>query len=124
VVTASFAPSADTGNVELIDSDFHVLNPQQYRYTTRDGTVFLIDKAGGVQKVQCTNGPALTVGPNGISHDAGQGVLFARDAAGRITSSRSPSRTASCIQFETRPPGTRFTVTFQSASTPGALARE
>ena len=44
--------------------------------------------------------------------------------AGRITSRRSPSRTDSFIQLETRPPATRFTVTFQPPSTSGALQSE
>jgi hypothetical protein len=44
--------------------------------------------------------------------------------AGCITSSASPSRTASFIQFEARPRATRFTVTFHSGSRPGALASE
>lgn len=91
IVTTVFAPDRDTGSVVLIDSDVTVLNPQQYRYTSKDGTVFVIDKTAGVQQVQCTNGVALTVTPTGISHDAGRGALFTRDAQGRITSLTDPN---------------------------------
>ena len=40
---------------------------------------------------------------------------------GLVTSRRSPSATWSMSQLETRPPGTRLTVTVRSSSTSGAL---
>ncbi len=41
--------------------------------------------------------------------------------AGSVVSIRSPGRRFSCIQFETRPPGTRFTVVISSESVSGEL---
>ena len=41
--------------------------------------------------------------------------------AGRVTSTASPGARWSCIQFETRPPGTRFTVVIRSSSVSGEL---
>lgn len=91
VVSTQFAPDVDTGNVQLIDSDVTLLDPRVYRYTSKEGTVFLIDKFDGVKSVQCTNGVALTVTPGGITHDSGTAVLFSRDSQGRITSIADPN---------------------------------
>ncbi len=44
--------------------------------------------------------------------------------AGLVTSSSSPSCTWSWNQFDTRPPGTRLTVTLRWASVSGALDME
>jgi hypothetical protein len=44
--------------------------------------------------------------------------------AGPAMSRVSPARTWSQIQFDTCPPGTRFTVTVGKLSTPGALDSE
>jgi len=91
VVAESFAPSGDTGAVDLIDSDFATLDPRAYRYTTPEGNVYLIDKVNGVQQVQCTNGQTLTFGPDGIDHSGGKSVAFTRDGAGRITAIADPA---------------------------------
>jgi RHS repeat-associated protein len=89
--SATYAPSYDIGTTELIDSNVTVFDPQQYRYTSKDGSVYLIDKTAGVQKVQCSNGMAITVTPGGIRHDSGGGVTFTRDNLGRITSLTDPN---------------------------------
>ena len=90
-VTATYAPSADTGAVELINSDAEILDPRVYRYTAQDGTVYLIDKFDGVKQVQCTTGPTLTIGPNGITHSTGKGISFSRDSQGRIIQITDPN---------------------------------
>ena len=41
--------------------------------------------------------------------------------AGRVSASSSPSATSSSIQFDTRPPATRFTVVVSSVSVCGEL---
>jgi len=41
--------------------------------------------------------------------------------AGAVTSTASPAARLSCSQFETSPPGTRFTVVISSASLSGLL---
>jgi YD repeat-containing protein len=84
-VTATYAPSADTGALELINDEAEILDPHVYRYTAPDGTVYRIDKVDGVKEVKCLTGPTLTFGPNGVSHSTGSGVGFMRDAQGRIT---------------------------------------
>ena len=52
------------------------------------------------------------------------GVVLGRSVktpAGRVRASTSPSPTRSSIQFDTRPPATRFTVSVSSVSVAGEL---
>ena len=60
-------------------------NPQLYRYTSLDGTEFVVHRTNGVQSIKETNGNTLTFGANGIIHSAGKSALFQRDSEGRIT---------------------------------------
>ena len=82
--------SGEQGTVEFIDSDVNIFDPQQYRYTAPDGSVYIIDKNAGVQSVQCINGQSLSFDANGISHSDGAGVAFTRDGQNRITAIADP----------------------------------
>lgn len=76
---------------ELVDiNTLNTYNPQLYRYTSLDGTEFVVHKTNGVQSVKETNGNTLTFGPNGIIHSAGKSALFQRDSEGRIVQLTDP----------------------------------
>ena len=76
---------------ELVDiNTLNTYNPQLYRYTTGEGTQIEIHVTEGVKKVTDLNGNTLTFGPNGITHSAGKGVIFTRDAEGKITQITDP----------------------------------
>jgi RHS repeat-associated protein len=74
------------------DSPFAaVFNPTRFRYTTDDGTVYLIDSRTGLESVTDRLGnrlellrDAATGRVTQITHTSGQSVLFHRDAAGRV----------------------------------------
>jgi RHS repeat-associated protein len=84
--------SGSLGAVELLYDDFSGLyDPPTFLYTTPDGTEFTIHRTNGVQSVQCTNGQMLTFSQSGITHSAGKGVTFTRDAQGRITHITDPN---------------------------------
>jgi YD repeat-containing protein len=76
---------------ELVDiNTLNTYNPQLYRYTSLDGTEFVIHKTNGVQSIKELNGNTLTFGPNGIIHSAGKSALFQRDSEGRIIQVTDP----------------------------------
>ena len=70
---------------ELVDdTTFRTWEPQGFRYTTADGTVFAIDADGAVRSIVEPNGNVVTISRNGITHSAGSSVVFQRDALDRI----------------------------------------
>jgi RHS repeat-associated protein len=80
------------GPVTLIDTDtINVINPTQFRLTTAEGFVYVIDQTAGVQSIAEPNGNTITINANGITHSNGQRVAFVRDAQGRITQITDPA---------------------------------
>ena len=76
---------------ELVEfGSLNTYNPQLYRYTSVDGTEFVVHKTNGVQSIKETNGNTLTFGANGIIHSAGKSALFQRDSEGRIIQLTDP----------------------------------
>ena len=68
-----------------------IFNPTRFRYTTPDGTVYVVDSRDGLESVTDRVGNKLqllrepdTRRVTQITHSSGQAVLFHRDAAGRI----------------------------------------
>jgi len=82
------------------DSTLEDYDPKRFRYTAHDGTVFDVHRVDGVTKVVDTNGNALTFGPDGITHSAGKGVTFARDAKGRIVQIVDPLGNVSAYAYD------------------------
>jgi RHS repeat-associated protein len=91
-----------TGDVDLLSDEDGAspIDPQGYRYTAPDGTIFTIDKVGGLERVECTNGVAFTVSPAGMVHDAGTQVAFTRDAQRRITSITDPNGNTQAYTYD------------------------
>jgi RHS repeat-associated protein len=82
------------------DATLEDYDPKRFRYTAHDGTVFDVHRVDGVTKVVDTNGNALTFGPGGITHSAGKGVTFARDAKGRIVQIVDPLGNVSAYAYD------------------------
>ena len=79
------------GNVDLFDvSTSALINPTRFKLTTAEKFVYVIDQTGGVQTITDPNGNVLSFTANGITHSAGLGVTFTRDANGRITQITDP----------------------------------
>jgi len=120
-VTAVYTPRpATTGKLEVLDGtdlwiidaqpgpvtlydfgNFDEFNPQLFRYTSADGRIFIISKAGGVQSVTEPNGNTLSFGPNGIIHSSGKSISFTRDAQGRITQITDPNGSVQRYTYDT-----------------------
>ena len=60
-------------------------NPQQFIYTTQDGTEYLIDAEKGLQKITTTNDETITFSRQGIDFSNGKYIKYLRDDAGRVT---------------------------------------
>jgi RHS repeat-associated protein len=60
-------------------------NPTVYRLTTEEGVSYLIDERAGLERMEDRNGNGIDVTPGGLFSALGPAVIFARDAAGRIT---------------------------------------
>lgn len=61
----------------------------------------MIDQTGGVQTITDPNGNVLSFTANGITHSAGLGVTFTRDANGRITQITDPNNKTISYAYNT-----------------------
>ena len=69
----------------LLTSDVEEFNPQTFRYTRANGTVYIIDKNDGLRSITYTNGKKITFNKNGITNSDGKSIKFTRDKDNRIT---------------------------------------
>jgi RHS repeat-associated protein/uncharacterized repeat protein (TIGR01451 family) len=89
-----------TSTLEAVDSSLYFSNgdllggffgtdgiydPQRFRLTAQNGTVYLLDRTAGLISATDRNGDTLTVTANGIVSSLGPSITFTRDGLGRIT---------------------------------------
>lgn len=86
----NFAIDRSDGEVILTDF-FTAVDPDDYRYTTTDGTILEIQQVLGLRKITDLKGNALIITEDGITNGDGVGVIFTRDTEGRITHITDPS---------------------------------
>src|SRR5260370_16499018 len=79
------------GPVHLDGYDGNTYNPTQFKLTTVDSTVYVIDQRLGAASVRDTNGNVLTIMVSGITHSSGRGVIVDRDIQGRVTRINDPN---------------------------------
>lgn len=63
---------------------FEPYNPTRFKYTTNEGTEFIIDEVEGLLSVTDRNQNTLTLSADGISHSSGRSVTFVRNGDGMI----------------------------------------
>ena len=74
-------------DVYLDADDPEPINPNRYKLTLMDGSVFYIDQdAGGVYRIDDLNGNSLVIEEDGIVYSIGENITFNRDGEDRITS--------------------------------------
>ena len=117
------AQGSQPGVVELMDTTTFTTYdaPQSFQYTSPEGRV-LTFQSGKLTSLVDTNGNSLTFGTNGILHSSGKGIVFVRDAQGRITQITDPNGNRHSYSYDgqgnlsshTDPLGniTRFTYNF------------
>jgi RHS repeat-associated protein len=77
-----------------------VYNPDKYKLTTPDGTLYEYDQYAGLQKVTETDGVTLTFTPDGITSSTGVSIPFHRDSQGRVIEIDDPSGNAIKYQYD------------------------
>ena len=95
------------GAMQLFNSGYSLFNPDLYRYTSPDGQVFVVDKNTGLKSLTDRAGNVLTMTPLGITSQHPQvagstlGVVFQRDAQGRITRITDPLGNSLAYVYDT-----------------------
>jgi YD repeat-containing protein len=87
---------------ELVDlnDEGTAVDPDQYRLTLKDGTVYDLDQGFGLRKASDADGNSLTFTREGVTHSSGVGVRFIRDAAGRIIRMVLPDDSAIAYAYD------------------------
>jgi len=80
----------DSGQNGLVTDEQQLANPQQFKLTAKDGTIYYLDKTFGIRKIQDRFGNTLTYTRDGILHSEGASLQFTRDAEDRITTVTAP----------------------------------
>ncbi len=78
------------GDQLIDDSSFAPFDPDRFRLTAADGTVYELSLQNGVESVTTPLGDKITVTSGGITHSNGEKFNFIRDGKGRITSVTGP----------------------------------
>jgi RHS repeat-associated protein len=79
------------GDGNLYASNGQPYDPQQFKLTTHDGRVLLLDRTLGLVSENDRLGNGISVDAHGIHATSGQSITFARDALGRITAITGPT---------------------------------
>ena len=82
-------------NVMLIDGQLReygvdLYNPQRFRYTTPDGTRYIVSSQNGIEGVTDNYGRTLSYDDSGIHHSSGVSLTFERGADNRIEKITGP----------------------------------
>src|SRR6185437_3185845 len=105
---AAFTPVPGTGTtstLEALDTDIAydfagnidsglfgpLYAPTQFKLTTRDGKVYILDTSTGLVSETDPNGNSVTVDGSGVHASTGQSITFVRDVTGRITKITEPN---------------------------------
>ncbi|MCP3978593.1 MAG: RHS repeat protein, partial [bacterium] len=92
----------ENGSDRVVEADtFALYEPEDVRLTTRDGRIFELDLNDGVTRLEDLNGNQLTITPAGITHSSGKGIVFERDAEGRIIHVTDPLDRVTSYGYDT-----------------------
>jgi RHS repeat-associated protein len=93
--------SVSQGSFDLLDPAGNLIdeawNPSRFRYTTPDGTSFIVDEKLGLLSQNTPDGQSLSVLRDaqqriiGVRHSSGPEIRVDRDAAGRVSSLTDPA---------------------------------
>jgi RHS repeat-associated protein len=89
------------GPVELIGlGGVDIFNSFVFKFTTEDGTAYVIDQRTGLQNIADANNNIVTLSAGGIIHSNGKSIIFTRDSLGRITQVTDPNGNAQTYTYD------------------------
>ena len=96
--TSTLQADGDTGLSYFGDGNLYgggfgsggIYDPQRFRLTAKNGTVYLLDRTSGLVSATDRNGNTITVSSTGITSSLGPSITFVRDAQNRITKVTGP----------------------------------
>ena len=89
------------GPVEFVGFDGQgIFDRSQFKYTSKDGTEFVINQGGGLQSVRDLDNNTLTISAGGIVHSSGKSISFTRDSLGRITNATDPNGVSNVYAYD------------------------
>jgi RHS repeat-associated protein len=68
-----------------------IFNSSIFKFTSEDGTAYVIDQRTGLQSMSDTNNNSVTVSAGGVIHSNGKSINFTRDSLGRISQITDPA---------------------------------
>lgn len=77
------------GNILSYSGEYYA--PSKYQLTKQDGTIYIFDKANGIEEIRDKAGNKITFKKDGVTHSDGKTIVFERDNAGRITRITGPT---------------------------------
>jgi RHS repeat-associated protein len=77
-----------------------IFDSAQFKYTSKDGTEFILNQNGGLQSVKDLNNNTLTISPSGITHSSGKSIAFTRDGQGRISAITDPDGNVQSYNYD------------------------
>ena len=84
----------------VYDYDFTPFNPQRYRLTAVDGTVYVLNDQTGLESVTSTNGDVVTITADSVIHSDGKSIVFERDGEKRITKISGPTGRSVAYRYD------------------------
>ena len=84
----------------IYDYDLNPYNPQRYRLTAVDGTVYVLNDQTGLESVTSTNGDVVTVSADSVIHSDGKSIVFERDGEKRITKISGPTGRSVAYRYD------------------------
>jgi len=92
---------AQTGAVRLLDrTTGQVYNPDRWKLTTADGTVFIINRQTGIESITDLNGNSTTFSRDAITQSDGRVMKITRDDQGRISAITDPMGESITYQYD------------------------
>src|SRR5258708_36684563 len=79
------------GDGNLYNGNGQIYDPQQFRLTTLDGTVLVLDRSRGLVSMTDRHNNSLFVSSAGVTSSNGQGISFTPDSLGPITKITDPA---------------------------------
>lgn len=88
------------GNILSYSGEYYA--PSKYQLTKQDGTIYIFDKANGIEEIRDKAGNKITFKKDGVTHSDGKTIVFERDNAGRITRITGPTGKSQTYTYDGR----------------------